>query len=916
MNSDFNAPAATTATELTELRAALVQARTAAAATQRHFTELVNLLGEGALLTDADGLILLINEPLLALWGLPGPVAGWVGQLYAALLDALQPYAADPAGFRARIQELHAGRQPVFTDLIPLRDGRVLERDFVPVPARPDEAPGAGRTLVRLRDASARHQATAALRDLASIPTRNPNPVFRLSPVGKLLYANAAAHALYAPLPAAEQARVRTEAQTLAAEALTDGLTRRLSLAVAEQHFAATVLPFAAEGYVNVYLADITPQKQTQQALARREKQLTDLLRFAPALICTHDPQGYLLTVNPAVADFMGLPEARMLGQHLHTGIPTEHHAAVDAYLVAIGQQGQHQGVLPMCTASGERRYVLYHSYRVSEAGQAPYIIGYGQDITGRIEAERAMKRAKEAAEAAVTARESFLANMSHEIRTPLNGVLGMAAQLDKTPLDARQQEFVTIIRSSGQHLLSVINDVLDMAKITSGKLELEQIPFNICDSMGQALAPLMVQAQEKGLRFFSRPLRETCPHPWVLGDPYRLNQILLNLVSNAIKFTPAGGELRVMSELTSETDTTLRVRFSVQDSGIGIAANKQAAVFEGFTQAYASTTRRFGGTGLGLSISRALVGQLGGTLTLQSAPGEGSTFAFEIELPRAAPAKRPAADATADTAPAAYDTGALRGRRMLLFEDNEINRTLARLLLEEWGVTLDEAAAVPAGLALYARHRYDAVLMDIQMPGMSGLDATAHIRALPNARRAQVPILALTANAFRADNERYLAAGLDACLTKPYDETQLYQTLVRLLAAANLAPAAANPAAAADDDDDDAPAYELTVLRRQAHGREVFVQKILHSFLTNTPRSLQELAAAAATADWTRVAAIVHHIKPGLDAVGVPGVAEAVACLEQDPGAPHPLPRPEAAAHLLAQVGRTLRQLPAEVQK
>ncbi|MEJ7664851.1 MAG: ATP-binding protein [Hymenobacter sp.] len=402
-------------------------------------------------------------------------------------------------------------------------------------------------------------------------------------------------------------------------------------------------------------------------------------------------------------------------------------------------------------------------------------------------------------------------------------------------------------IGHAGRHLLHVINDVLDMAKISSGKLELEAVAFNICDSMAEAIRPLMAQAHEKGLHVAGTPLRTTCVHPWVLGDPHRLNQILINLVANAIKFTEPGGRVIIIGEQLAETATTLTVRFTVEDTGIGIATDKQELIFEGFTQAYADTTRRYGGTGLGLSISQALVAQLGGQLTLCSVPGQGSTFAFVLTLPKAE-----------DPAPAllaeAYDTGALRGRRLLVVEDNEINRTVARLLLEGWGALVEEAVDGQAGVRQVrdAALPYDLVLMDIQLPGLSGVAATAAIRALPDLARARLPIVALTASTFRADRDQYLAAGMNACLAKPFEEEVVYLTLVRLL------PPAPTPAS-----------YDLTRLRTLARGREEFVAKIIRSFLHNMPGSLTQLAAAADLGRWDEAASIVHHIKPSLESLG-----------------------------------------------
>jgi len=360
--------------------------------------------------------------------------------------------------------------------------------------------------------------------------------------------------------------------------------------------------------------------------------------------------------------------------------------------------------------------------------------------------------------------------------------------------------------------------------------------------------------------------------------------------VANAIKFTPAGGRVVVIGEQISETLSTLTVRFSVEDTGIGIAPDKQEFIFEGFTQAYSDTTRRFGGTGLGLSISRALVEQLGGQLMLSSQMGRGSTFAFTLTLPKAVSPQPSAAPLDA------YDTGALRGRRLLVVEDNEINRTVARLLFEGWGAHVEEAED---GLIGVQRVRdepqpYDVVLMDIQLPGLNGLDATAAIRALPDQKRASLPIVALTANAFRADRDRYLAAGMNACLAKPFEEEEVYRTLVQLLPMPT-----------------PAPPYDLSKLRTLARGREEFVVKIINSFLRNIPASLAELQVAANAGRWAEAAKIAHHIKPSLESVGVPQVAEAMQQLE----AADDLPRlPAAAAHLASQVQRTLAALPQEL--
>ncbi|GAC1372460.1 MAG: hypothetical protein NVSMB30_13190 [Hymenobacter sp.] len=578
-------------------------------------------------------------------------------------------------------------------------------------------------------------------------------------------------------------------------------------------------------------------------------------------------------------------------GEEIRTFIDT------DAEVLRSGQALTTEDRLTLAT--GEVRW--YQSVRspLTVADGTVCILGVSTEITD-------LKAALHAAEAAATARENFLANMSHEIRTPLNGVLGMTSLLAKTGLNEQQRSYTTIIQHSGRHLLNVVNDVLDMAKITSGKLELEQTAFNLCDSMAHAGQPLVLQAQEKGITVVGTLLRESCAHPWVVGDPYRLNQVLLNLLSNAIKFTPAGGTITVGGYFVRETDDTLTTEFRVSDTGIGIAADKLESIFQEFTQAYADTTRQFGGTGLGLSISRALVAQMGGQLTVQSEPGQGSTFSFVTTLPKATPEARLAARAPS----LPVQEASLRGRRVLLVEDNTVNREVAQLLLEGHGVVVDQAASGLEALAHFEQHRYDVVLMDIQMPGMNGLEATARIRTHADPTRAATPILALTANAFRADADKYLAAGMNDTLSKPFDEAELLGKLASLITGpAGPPPLPGVPPVGGPAG---APPYDLALLRQTARGSLVFMNRILASFHANTPASLAELRTAHAAADWATVAAVAHKLRPALRLLGAAGTAPWLEVLEA-PAAPA-AERNAAAGALTRGLENLLQALPTAI--
>ncbi|GAB3578789.1 PAS domain-containing protein [Hymenobacter daeguensis] len=506
-------------------------------------------------------------------------------------------------------------------------------------------------------------------------------------------------------------------------------------------------------------------QRQSEALLREQQDFIRLIVDTLPNILYVINQQGQVAFQNAAFDALAARSVHRQPAQHQPAPVQAE-----VAQLVAWRQQVMNtrqplDADLPLTMSSGETCYLHLHFRLLNRANGEREVLVVGTDITD-------LKRAQQAADANAQAKEAFLARMSHEIRTPLNGVLGMALLLQKTVLSPAQQEYLATMQRAGQHLLTLVNDVLDLAKITSHHLELDHAPFDVAVLLHSASQTMAALASQKGIGLeVEVPL---LPLPRVLGDAYRLHQVLLNLLSNALKFTEAGS-VRVGATRLGTAAGAVSLRFWVQDTGLGIAPEQQEHIFELFAQASSDTSRHFGGTGLGLAISEQLVQQMGGVLRLCSQPGAGTTFSFALALPVAADA--PPASPPPGTA--SYE--ALRGLRVLLAEDNPVNQWIARSLLEYWGVQVQAVGTGTEALALLTAHDFDAALLDIRMPGLSGVEVTQAIRRHPAARRAQVPIIALTANAFETDRQHYLAAGMNGCVTKPFEEADLCQLLLQL---------------------------------------------------------------------------------------------------------------------------------------
>ncbi len=802
-------------------------------------------------------------------------------------------------------------------------------------------------------------------------------------------------------------------------------------------------MEFDGKEYAFACARDISERKRAEEEIRESSALVKLILDSIPEAVYGIDMHGNCTMCNPSCLRLLGYQDSSDLqGKNMHELM---HHTRMDGTPYPIEQchiyeafqrgAGTHVDDEVLWRRDGTSFPGEYWSRPMNRDGHAIGAVVTFVNISERKAAERVLREAREAAEAASRAKSEFLANMSHEIRTPINGIMGMTELALDTDLNSEQREYLSLVKSSGESLLSVINDILDFSKVESGKLDLETIEFNLYDCVGETMKALAVRAHQKGLEMAYDADPEVPAQ--LLGDPGRLRQILVNLVGNAIKFTQQG-EVVVSIETLSQDAGGIELHFQVKDTGIGIPPEKQGLLFKAFSQADSSTTRKYGGTGLGLAISARLVDLMAGKIWLESSEGNGSTFHFtarfaaaEVKAQPAAPAleaelqglsvlvvddnetnrrilcgmtrgwgMRPCAVESGVMAIAALETaqqekdpfrlllidghmpgmdgfelaerikkgrvrnatilmltsggppgeagrcqqlgisacllkpvlkadlmaailkalGSRQGKisaspapvtrhalrksahklRILVAEDNAVNQAVIMRVLQKMGHTPVLAQTGKKALGLALAEKFDLVFMDVQMPEMDGLAATAAIRKSEANSRTHLPIFAMTAHAMTGDRERCLQAGMDGYITKPVRFTDIEQTLSGLRSA----PAAHNRPA-------EAASWNKAEALARIEGDEELLREVCQLFLEESPKLLDKLRQAVAAGDAEGVVRAAHSLKGESSYLSASATSQAARQLEEM-GRNQDLSR---ASDMLAQLEREVTSLQLELK-
>ena len=607
------------------------------------------------------------------------------------------------------------------------------------------------------------------------------------------------------------------------------------------------------------FMSDITERKSIEESLRINEEKYRSILANMKIGLLEVDQEGKITYANNSFCYMSGYTMPELIGQKSAELFLFNDSSDLEKEMWKNREMGLADAYeVETKDKNGDRKWWLVSGApRFNDKAELVGSIGIHLDVTDQKVQELELVESRIEAEQSAHSKEIFLANMSHEIRTPMNAIMSMANQLAKTNLEPQQEFYLETIHTASKSLLVIINDVLDLSKIDAGKLSLENIGFNLIDVLQNAMQVITHKGEEKGLDlnnfYFDGNIAKV-----LMGDPYRLNQVLLNLMTNAVKFTERGSVDLNCRVIADKPDSQV-IHISVKDTGIGMDASFVKHLFEKFSQEYESVSRKYGGTGLGMSICKELVEQMGGEISVESVKGVGSTISFVVEFPKGISTDMPEKIETQ------FSEEFLVGKKVLVTDDNDLNRLVASILLLDFGATVMVAENGEIALEMISRETFDVVLMDIQMPVMNGYEATKLIRKSGN----DIPIIALTASAIKGEREKCIACGMNDYITKPINEEQFLKTIDKWITKDSESEMNIEMENLLENEGVEG-LYDLAGLRAISKGREAFVKKMVDMFCEQTPITVKEMIDAYHANDLEQMGLIAHKLKSNIDNLSI----------------------------------------------
>lgn len=726
-------------------------------------------------------------------------------------------------------------------------------------------------------------KANKAIHDIALFPQQNPDPLIRINFEGEVIQNNPAASKLDF---------MEFEGKLYRNDHFFKLLASRIDVSKKRWEFQGryegvdysfVCIPMIEEKYINIYGRNITEQKLIEQKVEDQRKFYEGILNNLPADIAVFDKEHRYIFLNPVAVSnedtrkwLIGKTDYDYVKEkNKPISIADERRSIFNEITNTKEIKSWEEEVK---SPDGETRFILRNMYPVRNInGNVESVIGYGIDITERIKAERELKLAKKITEELAETKQNFLANMSHEIRTPLNAILGMANQLQKTNLSKEQSFYLEVIRSASDNLLVIINDILDLSKVEAGKLSVEKIGFKPRAVLNRVLQVMMHKAEEKGLTLVTKSC-DTKLAQVLIGDPYRLNQIILNLVSNAVKFTEKGS-VNISCKVLCDTKNTQLVRLTVKDTGVGMDDSFKEKIFQKFSQEDESVTRKHGGTGLGMSIAKELVELMGGKIFIESEKGEGTKVYFDIEF------EVGSQEDLVQKSAVPVDTDIIKDKVILVADDNKMNRVVAGAILKNYHCQIIYAENGLEAVNLTKTHNPDIILMDVQMPEMDGLQATERIR---NTISESVPIIALTALAIKGDKEKCKKAGMNEYLSKPFDENDLINKICKCIGKTGISKNQKMEKLEKLEESDESnesfvSLFSLSKLENIAQGDKAFVEEMVGVFIEQANLSIHQIKDAETQGDIDSIKKIAHRLKPAIDNLSIEPLRPLIREIEKD---------------------------------